>query len=443
MHQGPIYDVTDVSISSTEITVQSKSNKAVVKLSPFQIDFYQNDVLSLTVNGKGLLRFEHLREKPLTPDPTEEEGSWEEMFLDQIDSKPNGPEAVAVDFTFPQSEILFGIPEHADSFALRPTIGDEPYRLYTLDVTFYELDSRMPTYGAIPVIYSHGPRRSAGVFWHNSADTFVDIHDTKTAHFISEAGIIDVFVLLGPTPNEAFSQYTKLTGVTNLPQTFSLGYHQSRWNYMTQEELIEVVDKFDENDLQLDTVWLDIEYTDGKRYFTWNYETFSKPLEMIQNLTDTGRHLTYIIDPHIKKDTEYFFYRENSQSDYFVKSSNGSDYEGDCWPGMSSYVDYFNPEARRHYADQYLMENFPENAIDTGIWNDMNEPTVFDVPEKTMPKDNLHYGGIEHRNVHSQYAMMQVKGTFDGMMRRANGQLRPFILTRAFFSGTQRFIDGV
>lgn len=273
-----IYESVQITTSSTEITIKSESNKAIVKLSPFQIDFYENEIFVVSINSKKLMKFEHLRKKPEIWDVNDDPESWEESFMGVIDTKPNGPEAVAVDFTFPQAQVLFGIPEHADSFALKTTVGDEPYRLFNLDVGHYELDSRMSLYGSIPVLYGHGNNKTAGVFWHNSADTFVDIHDTKTAHFISETGIIDVFVLMGPSPNEAFSQYTKLTGVGNLPQLHTLAYHQSRWNYMTQEEVIEVINKFDNSSIPLDTVWLDIEYTDGKKYFTWNKNSFSRSL---------------------------------------------------------------------------------------------------------------------------------------------------------------------
>lgn len=438
LKEEPKFDAITVTSSASEITVTSKQNKAVIKMSPFKIDFYQDNVLSVTVNGKNLLRFEHLRVKSGTPSEWEDPDSWEETFDGDEDTKPKGPESIAVDFTFPDSDILFGVPEHSDTFALKPTVGSEPYRLYTSDVPAYDLDSVMALYGSIPVIYGHGVKRTAGIFWQNSADTFIDIHDTKTAQFISEAGIIDVFVMLGPSAKETFSQYTKLTGVTNLPQLFSLGYHQCRWNYLTQDEVVEVVDKFDEKDIQLDTVWLDIEYTDGKRYFTWEPSNFSNPLEMIAYLTSTGRHLTFIIDPHTKKDDEYRYYKQNKEMGYYVKDKDGNDFEGNCWPGMSSYVDYFNPDARKFYADQYLLENFAENDMDTGIWNDMNEPAVFDIAEKTMPRDNLHHGGWEHRNVHNQYGLMHTKGTFDGMQRRAGGNYRPFILTRSFFSGSQR-----
>ena len=219
----------DVVASTTQITVTAPISKAIISLKPFKIEFYEkhdNNVPSVTVNHKGLMRFEHLRTKPLTPDPTEEPGSWEEIFREFIDPKPNGPEAIAMDFTFHGSDILFGIPEHADSFALKSTIGDEPYRLFTSDVPAYTVESRWATYGAVPVIYAHTPERTTGVYWQNSADTFIDIHDTTAAHFMSEAGIIDVFVMLGPTPSDVFTQYTKLTGVGNLPQMFTLGLHQ-------------------------------------------------------------------------------------------------------------------------------------------------------------------------------------------------------------------------
>lgn len=46
--------------------------------------------------------------------------------------------------------------------------------------------------------------------------------------------------------------------------------------------------------------------------------------------------------------------------------------------------------------------------MDLYTWNDMNEPSVFNGPEVTMPKDMMHYGGWEHRDVHNLYGLMQV-----------------------------------
>lgn len=475
LHKNPTYESIKVSSTSSDITVTAGGNKAVVHTSPFRIDFYQGETLTTSVNSRGLMNFEHLRKKP-EPQPEQENGeddenkvdppeddpgAWEENFKGHHDSKPSGPSAVALDFTFHQANILFGIPEHADSFALKTTAGGDPYRLYNLDVFEYELESKMALYGSVPVIYGHGAASTSGIYWQNAAETWVDIAgtaseqnvmssivnfvagsrqaDPPSAHFMSESGIIDVFVLLGPSPSDAFRQYTDLTGSGNLPQMFAIGYHQCRWNYNDEQDVAQVAAKFDEHDIPMDTMWLDIEYTDAKKYFTWDHQKFPHPVEMMKNLSSIGRHLTFIIDPHIKRDGNYFFHNDCTDKGYYVKNKDGNVYEGWCWPGSASYPDFFNPEIRKYYADQYLMENFKENSIDSGIWNDMNEPSVFNGPEITMLKDNLHFGGWEHRDVHNLYGQMQLMGTFDGMMRRAGGTLRPFILTRAHFPGTQRY----
>lgn len=69
----------------------------------------------------------------------------------------------------------------------------------------------------------------------------------------------------------------------------------------------------------------------------------------------------------------------------------------------------------------------------------MNEPSVFDSPEITMPRDNVHYGNVEHRDVHNLYGMYQQMSTFKGLQDRTNGTKRPFLLSRSFYAGSQRF----
>lgn len=152
-------------------TVTSENKKAVIVHKPFRLDFYLDDVLTVSVNSKGLMRFEHLRRKPeqrhYGEDQGEEEnanageqkpdtaqsiedadpGAWEENFKSHHDSKKDGPEAIALDFAFPRADLLFGIPEHADSFALKSTLDGDPYRLYNLDVFEYELNNGMALYG--------------------------------------------------------------------------------------------------------------------------------------------------------------------------------------------------------------------------------------------------------------------------------------------------------
>lgn len=152
-----------------------------------------------------------------------------------------------------------------------------------------------------------------------------------------------------------------------------------------------------------------------------------------------GRHLTIIVDIHIKRDENYHVHTNCTAYNYYTKDKNGNTFIGNCWPNASSYPDVFNPLVREYLSEQYSFNNFPGTTDSVMIWNDMNEPSVFDGPEVTMPKDNIHYGGWEHRDVHNIYGHMQLKSTFEGLLRRGQYALRPFILTRSHFAGSQRY----
>lgn len=326
--------------------------------------------------------------------------------------------------------------------------------------------------------------RTSGVFWLNAAETWVDIRSSAdnnvmesivnyvsstgpqiNAHFMSESGVIDVFFFLGPKPLDAFRQYTALTGTAPLPQVssyhrhvfvtlifvaiifstvfslqiFTLGYHQSRWNYNDQEDVSTIANSFDKYDMPMDVMWLDIEYTDSKKYFTWDSRKFPNPLEMVQNLTAKGRKLVVIIDPHIKRDASYFIHNDATSYGYYVKTRDGKDYEGWCWPGSSSYLDFFDPKVREYYIGQYALDKFQGTTNDVYIWNDMNEPSVFNGPEITMPKDVMHFGGWEHRDIHNINGLVNTIATYEALLRRSANKLRPFILTRSHYAGSQRY----
>lgn len=195
---------------------------------------------------------------------------------------------------------------------------------------------------------------------------------------------------------------------------------------------------FEQHQIPLDVIWLDIEHTNGKRYFTWDTGKFPNPEKLQDDMAAFGRKMITISDPHIKKDDGYQIYAEAKSRGYFVKTKDGSDYEGWCWPGSSMWLDYYNPEIYKWYSTRYSLENYKGSTSNLFIWNDMNEPSVFNGPEVTFPKDLVHHGGWENRDVHNLYGMLQHMSTFDGLIERSNGHIRPFILTRSFFAGSQR-----
>mmetsp|Transcript_16244 Transcript_16244/g.31748 ORF Transcript_16244/g.31748 Transcript_16244/m.31748 type:complete len:1001 (-) Transcript_16244:128-3130(-) len=377
--------------------------------------------------------------------PPSEEGMWEESFGGHRDTKPRGPAAVGMDVTYEASSHVYGLAEHASPMALKNTVGSggysDPYRLYNLDVFEYELDVPMALYGAIPFITSHSERGTVGAFWLNSAETFVDIKDGargKVSHWISESGSIDLFLLLGGTPQGVIREYSRLTGFQALPQKFSLAYHQCRWNYKDEADVKAVDNGFDEHDIPYDTLWLDIEHTDGKKYFTWDSTLFPDPQRMQERLKAKGRKMVTIIDPHIKRDNGYHVHKDAEAQGLYVKDASGSKpYEGWCWPGSVSYLDFFNPKTLAYWRDKFSFEEYKGSTDILYTWNDMNEPSVFNGPEVTMKKDALHWENVEHRDVHNLYGMQVAKGTWHGQAKRLSK--RPFVLTRSFFAGSQRF----
>ena len=108
--------------------------------------------------------------------------------------------------------------------------------------------------------------------------------------------------------------------------------------------------QFEELDLPYDVLWLDIEHTDGKRYFTWDASKFPTPERMQAELQRTGRKMVTIIDPHLKAAADYPVYQEAQSQGLLVQKADGTTpFEGDCWPGRSGWVDYLMPAARAYY----------------------------------------------------------------------------------------------
>ncbi|CAR30293.1 glucan 1,3-alpha-glucosidase ROT2 [Lachancea thermotolerans CBS 6340] len=417
--------------------------KIRVFLKQFRIEFYFEENLVLVVNDRLLLNVEHLR----TPEENTLQKLPEELTFNDFeddfeyskkDTLPFGPESVALDFTFVGVTDVFGIPEHADSLKLKDTRDGEPYRLFNADVFEYSLGARTPMYGAIPFMIGSTPDFSAGIFWVNAADTWVDINYSESStgtHWMSEAGTIDVIIFLAKTPQEVTSAYTEITGRPQLPLSSSIGYHQCRWNYNDERDVLTVDSQMDKAGIPYDYIWLDLEYTDDKKFFTWKPDAFPDPRRMLKKLHTLGRNLVTLIDPHLKVD--YSASNTVEKSGASVRNSLGASYHGHCWPGESIWIDTIGKNARKVWGK--LMSNFLQDYNNLHIWNDMNEPSVFSGPETTAPKDLIHDGGFEERSIHNLYGLTVHEATYNAMRENyGEKNRRPFILSRSFFAGSQR-----
>lgn len=447
--------------------------EAVVRHTPFGIEFRKDGQKQIKLNDRGFFNMEHWRAKlekpqaegedaqsPLTGSEEDESTWWDETFNGNTDSKPRGPESVAMDVTFFGYEHVYGLAEHASSLSLKQTRGgegnyDQPYRLFNSDVFEYDLDSPMTLYGSIPFMHAQKKDASCAIFWLNSAETWVDIVKSKSTtnalslglggyvdsqtHWMSESGLLDVFVMMASTPTKISQLYGELTGYSQLPPSFAIAYHQCRWNYISDEDVKDVDRKFDKHNIPYDVIWLDLEWTNGKRWFQWDQHSFPDPMSMNKQLDETERKLVVLTDPHIKNEGGYFLDDELKSKDLAVKNKDGINYEGWCWPGSSHWIDSLNPTAQSWWKTLFTYDRFKGTMSNVWLWNDMNEPSVFGGPDMTMPRDNLHHKGWEHRDLHNIYGLTFHNATYHALLERKKGEvLRPFVLTRSFFAGSQR-----
>ena len=230
-------------------------------------------------------------------------------------------------------------------------------------------------------------------------------------------------------------RYTALTGRTPLPPLFTLGYQQCRYSYYPESRVREVTSEFRKLKIPADVIYLDIDYQEKYRPFTINREYFPHFEQMIKDLGQENWKVVVISDLHIAAVPGYKPYDEGVKNNYFLKNPDGSIFIGPVWPGPSAFPDFTRPEVRQWYGSLYA--DFVKMGI-RGFWNDMNEPSVFDRPDKTIPLDVVTADGRTQREIHNVMGMENVHATYDGVLKLAPN-LRPFVLTRAAYAGTQRY----
>ena len=153
------------------VTVFRTPNPAVaveVRHAPLRVALLVNGVETVVFNDRAALAYERADVLASTPPAADGGGEgksadWSETFNGHVDARPNGPNALAFDVTFPGATRAYGLPERATSLNLRDTVAPaaaetaredsdagadrsevalSELRLYNLDVFEYEHDRR-------------------------------------------------------------------------------------------------------------------------------------------------------------------------------------------------------------------------------------------------------------------------------------------------------------
>jgi alpha-glucosidase len=354
---------------------------------------------------------------------------WEESY-------EYGGNIVKMSKTSKDGECFYGLGDKATQMNLK----GKRLENFATDQYAFQKDQE-PLYKVVPFYIGLQNKQAYGIFFDNTFRTFFDFcHERRNVtSFWAEGGEMNYYFIYGPKMEDVVTSYTDLTGKPELPPLWALGYHQCKWSYYPESNVKEITAKFRELKIPCDAIYLDIDYMEGFRCFTWNKEYFPDPKRMVAELAEDGFKTVVIIDPGIKIDKEYAVYKEALEKDYFCKRADGPYMKGKVWPGECNFPDYTNPEVREWWAG--LFKELISDIGVKGVWNDMNEPAVMEVPNKTFPMDVRHdYDGnpCSHRKAHNIYGTQMARATYHGVKRFAYPK-RPFIITRSAYAGAQRY----
>lgn len=313
-------------------------------------------------------------------------------------------------------------------------------KLWNTDSGAYSVDNGKRLYQSHPWVMGVRPDgTSFGILFDTPYKAKLTTTDERI-NFETEGELFRIFVIDRESPQAVIKGLAELIGTMPMVPRWALGYQQCRFSYTPASRVIEVADTFRIKRIPCDVMWMDIDYMDGYRIFTFNPQTFPDPAALNRDLHIRGFHSAWMIDPGAKVDSTYFVYKSGTANDVWVKTAQGKEFNGDAWPGACAFPDFTQPKTVRWWADLY--KDFLDKGVD-GVWNDVNEPQISNTPTGTMPEDNKHLGGDKipagpHLKYHNVYGYLMVKASREGIMK-ARPQNRPFILTRSNFLGGQRF----
>lgn len=334
--------------------------------------------------------------------------------------------------------------DHAVIYGLGETTGylnkrGERYTMWNSDVFDPHVPDMESLYQSIPLLIHHTSDKSFGVFIDSPGKTVIDLRAADDSYSIeTDNGILDLYFITGAELKDIVGNYSLLTGKMPLPPLWSLGYQQSRFSYMNQDEVMELAHNFRNKQIPCDVIYLDIHYMTDYKVFTFDPERFPDPAGMMKELKELGIRIVPIVDPGVKIQDGYEVYEQGIQAGRFCQTPDGDNYVGDVWPGPSVFPDFTDKDTRVWWG---ALHQFYVDFGISGIWNDMNEPSVFNSPTKTMDANVIHRNEGDpktHGELHNIYGMLMCQSTYEGLEKLLQGE-RPFVLTRAGYAGIQRY----
>jgi alpha-glucosidase len=312
----------------------------------------------------------------------------------------------------------------------------QSYENWNSDKFAYTVETD-PLYLSTPFYIGLHNGLSYGLFLDNSHKSLFNFgaSNNRFAFFGADGGEMNYYFFHGPSVSSIIGAYSELTGKMAMPPKWALGLQQCRYSYYPDSEVLNVAKQYRDRKIPLDVLYLDIHYMEDYKLFTFHPQRFPHPVEMNETLMQQGIHTVCIVDPGIKVEKGYEAYEDGLHKDVFVKYPDGVPFSAEVWPGWSHFPDFTSEKGRNWWGEKL---SFLDQAGISGFWNDMNEPACWGQRPPDLIEFDLDGEKTSHKEAHNVYGMQMVRATREGIEKVRQGK-RTFILTRAGFSGIQRY----
>lgn len=280
-------------------------------------------------------------------------------------------------------------------------------------------------YASVPIIQS---TKGYGMFWDNySPTTYTD--NPQEMSFDSEVGeCMDYYFMYGGNADGVIAQIRDLTGQAPMYPLWTFGFWQSRERYKSQQETMEVVDKYRELGIPLDGIIQDWQYWGpNSNWNSMNFDNpeFPDPQKMIDHVKKKNAKIMISIWASFGPDTNPYKDLEKINALFNFKT----------WPadGGVKVYDAYNEKARDIYW-KHLNKGLFSKGIDAW-WTDSTEPDHLDVQERDF---DIPTAMGTYRSVVNAFPLMSNKGVYEHQ-RAVTSDKRVYLLTRCAFAGQQRY----
>lgn len=294
-----------------------------------------------------------------------------------------------------------------------------------------------PLYSSIPFYMGLVGKEVYGIFFDNTYRSQFNFgaSNDRFSYFMADDGALDYYFIHDKGVAEVVQHYGSLTGKMPMPPVWSLGYQQCRWSYTPDTDVLSVARTLRERQIPADVMYLDIDFMDAYKIFTWHPENFSNPQNLLNELKAMNFHTTVIVDPGIKVEKGYHAYEDGLKKNIFAMYPDGSPYTAQVWPGWCHFPDFTTATGREWWGQHF--DGYVKLGVE-GFWNDMNEIATWGQQVPSLVEFGWEGKKTTYLQAKNIYGMLMARATYEGTKKLMDGK-RPFSLTRAGFAGLQRY----